>query len=166
MVTWPSFSVLISSFSSFWKLIGIDKQSFWIFLYWTKSWIIMMSQIEKYTKNTHAKTHSGYDVDITQIFKVSREGESEQFHKVSLAYYNLPKAFMTFCLNTLSFDYFYSNMIRFFPHYDWQFTTTKNRMLLWHGSRLTNWMGILSQGYFYYHYNHHHHYYYFHVPYF
>lgn len=66
-----------------------------------------MSQIEKYTKNTHAKTHSDYDVDITQIFKVLREGESEQFHKVSLAHYNLPKAFMTFCLNILSFDYFF-----------------------------------------------------------
>ncbi|XP_057782300.1 poly [ADP-ribose] polymerase 2 isoform X2 [Salvia miltiorrhiza] len=65
------------------------------------------SMIERYTKNTHAKTHSNYDVDIIQIFKVSREGESERFHK---------------------------------------FTSTKNRMLLWHGSRLTNWMGILSQG--------------------
>lgn len=55
-----------------------------------------MSQIEKYTKNTHAKTHSGYDVDITQIFKVSREGEFEQFHKVSLTNYNLPKALLWF----------------------------------------------------------------------
>ncbi|KAI3449469.1 hypothetical protein Pfo_006134 [Paulownia fortunei] len=63
--------------------------------------------IEKYTKNTHAKTHSGYDVDIIQIFKVSREGEAERFEK---------------------------------------FSGTKNRMLLWHGSRLTNWTGILSQG--------------------
>lgn len=27
-----------------------------------------------------------------------------------------------------------------------QFSNTKNRMLLWHGSRLTNWTGILSQG--------------------
>ncbi|XP_020538605.1 poly [ADP-ribose] polymerase 2 isoform X4 [Jatropha curcas] len=27
-----------------------------------------------------------------------------------------------------------------------QFSTVKNRMLLWHGSRLTNWAGILSQG--------------------
>lgn len=65
------------------------------------------SMIEKYTKNTHAKTHSNYDVDIIQIFKVSREGEAEGFEK---------------------------------------FSKTKNRMLLWHGSRLTNWTGILSQG--------------------
>lgn len=27
-----------------------------------------------------------------------------------------------------------------------KFADDKNRMLLWHGSRLTNWMGILSQG--------------------
>ncbi|XP_009144575.1 poly [ADP-ribose] polymerase 2 [Brassica rapa] len=27
-----------------------------------------------------------------------------------------------------------------------QFSSSKNRMLLWHGSRLTNWVGILSQG--------------------
>lgn len=27
-----------------------------------------------------------------------------------------------------------------------KFSKTKNRMLLWHGSRLTNWTGILSQG--------------------
>ncbi|KAL3648050.1 Poly [ADP-ribose] polymerase 2 [Castilleja foliolosa] len=65
------------------------------------------SMIQKYTKNTHAKTHSNYDVDIIQIFKVSRECEAERFKK---------------------------------------FSATKNRMLLWHGSRLTNWTGILSQG--------------------
>jgi hypothetical protein len=27
-----------------------------------------------------------------------------------------------------------------------QFASTGNRMLLWHGSRLSNWAGILSQG--------------------
>ncbi|KAL2499707.1 Poly [ADP-ribose] polymerase 2 [Abeliophyllum distichum] len=63
--------------------------------------------IEKYMKNTHAKTHSGYTADIVQVFKVSREGEAERFEK---------------------------------------FSKTKNRILLWHGSRLTNWTGILSQG--------------------
>lgn len=65
------------------------------------------SMIATYMKNTHAKTHSNYAVDIVQIFRVSREGEAERFGK---------------------------------------FTNTKNRMLLWHGSRLTNWTGILSQG--------------------
>ncbi|XP_038976039.1 poly [ADP-ribose] polymerase 2-like isoform X2 [Phoenix dactylifera] len=32
-----------------------------------------------------------------------------------------------------------------FEHFR-KFSNTKNRMLLWHGSRLTNWTGILSQG--------------------
>lgn len=63
--------------------------------------------VQKYMRNTHGKTHSGYTVDIVQIFRVSREGESERFVK---------------------------------------FSGTGNRMLLWHGSRLTNWAGILSQG--------------------
>uniref|UniRef100_A0A7N0ZWZ7 Poly [ADP-ribose] polymerase n=1 Tax=Kalanchoe fedtschenkoi TaxID=63787 RepID=A0A7N0ZWZ7_KALFE len=65
------------------------------------------STIVQYMRNTHAKTHSNYKVDILQIFRVSREGEAERFSK---------------------------------------FCNVKNRMLLWHGSRLTNWTGILSQG--------------------
>lgn len=68
---------------------------------------IEYNMIEKYMKNTHAKTHSSYTVDIVQIFRASREGEAERFKK---------------------------------------FLKTHNRMLLWHGSRLTNWTGILSQG--------------------
>ncbi|XP_031496360.1 poly [ADP-ribose] polymerase 2 [Nymphaea colorata] len=65
------------------------------------------SMIKEYMKNTHAKTHADYTVDILQIFKVCREAENERFEK---------------------------------------FSRTKNRMLLWHGSRLANWTGILSQG--------------------
>ncbi|XP_055820813.1 poly [ADP-ribose] polymerase 2 isoform X2 [Solanum dulcamara] len=64
-------------------------------------------RIESYMKNTHAKTHSSYAVDIVQIFRASRDGETERFQK---------------------------------------FSDMSNRMLLWHGSRLTNWAGILSQG--------------------
>ncbi|XP_021313014.1 poly [ADP-ribose] polymerase 2 isoform X1 [Sorghum bicolor] len=65
------------------------------------------SMIKTYLRNTHGKTHSGYTVDIVQIFNVSRHGETERFQK---------------------------------------FASTRNRMLLWHGSRLSNWTGILSQG--------------------
>uniref|UniRef100_A0A0D9Y861 Poly [ADP-ribose] polymerase n=1 Tax=Oryza glumipatula TaxID=40148 RepID=A0A0D9Y861_9ORYZ len=64
-------------------------------------------KIKTYLTNTHGKTHTGYTVDIVQIFKVSRPGEMERFQK---------------------------------------FASAGNRMLLWHGSRLTNWAGILSQG--------------------
>ncbi|XP_050364679.1 poly [ADP-ribose] polymerase 2 [Argentina anserina] len=63
--------------------------------------------VSKYLHNTHAKTHSGYAVNVVQIFRASREGEAERYKK---------------------------------------FFSMKNRMLLWHGSRLTNWAGILSQG--------------------
>ncbi|XP_044951581.1 poly [ADP-ribose] polymerase 2-like [Hordeum vulgare subsp. vulgare] len=65
------------------------------------------SMIKTYLTNTHAKRHSGYTVDIEQIFKVTRQGETERFQK---------------------------------------FISTGNRMLLWHGSRLTNWTGIFSRG--------------------
>ncbi|KAG2588656.1 hypothetical protein PVAP13_5NG227300 [Panicum virgatum] len=65
------------------------------------------SMIKAYLMNTHGKTHSGYTVDVVQIFKVSRQGETERFQK---------------------------------------FASTGNRMLLWHGSRLSNWAGILSLG--------------------
>ncbi|CAN6561529.1 unnamed protein product [Malus baccata var. baccata] len=73
--------------------VGADSQEF--------------DMIKKYMRNTHAKRHSTYTVDIVQIFRTSKDGEVERFRK---------------------------------------FSGTKNRMLLWHGSRLTNWVGILSQG--------------------
>ncbi|ESQ37899.1 hypothetical protein EUTSA_v10028509mg [Eutrema salsugineum] len=65
------------------------------------------SMVANYMENTHAKTHSGYTVEIAQLFKASRAVEADRFQ---------------------------------------QFSSSKNRMLLWHGSRLTNWAGILSQG--------------------
>lgn len=33
-------------------------------------------------RNTHAKSHSNYAVDIVQIFKVSRQGEPDRFRQV------------------------------------------------------------------------------------
>ncbi|KAJ0052869.1 hypothetical protein Pint_00957 [Pistacia integerrima] len=61
------------------------------------------SMIKTYLQNTD--TELSYKPN--NIFRASRQGESERFEK---------------------------------------FSGTKNRMLLWHGSRLTNWAGILSQG--------------------
>ncbi|KAF5730027.1 hypothetical protein HS088_TW20G00397 [Tripterygium wilfordii] len=61
--------------------------------------------IERYIHNTGRDLR--YNIEIVQMFRVSREGENEQFKK---------------------------------------FNSTNNRMLLWHGSRLTNWTGILSKG--------------------
>lgn len=63
--------------------------------------------IQEYIKNTHAKTHSSYELEIVHIHKVRRHGEE----------------------------------LRYKP-----FRKLHNRKLLWHGSRLTNFAGIISQG--------------------
>ncbi|XP_038210310.1 poly [ADP-ribose] polymerase-like [Zerene cesonia] len=63
--------------------------------------------ISEYIKNTHAATHSYYNLELQQVFKVVREGEEKRFKP---------------------------------------FRKLHNRRLLWHGSRTTNYAGILSQG--------------------
>ncbi|KAM0878796.1 hypothetical protein ACQ4PT_034651 [Festuca glaucescens] len=65
------------------------------------------SMIKTYLANTHGKTHSSYTIDVLQMFKVSRHGETERFQN---------------------------------------YASAGNKMLLWHGSRLSNWAGIFSQG--------------------
>lgn len=63
--------------------------------------------IQEYVRNTHAKTHRSYDLQIVHIHKVRRHGED----------------------------------LRYKP-----FKKMHNRKLLWHGSRLTNFAGIIAQG--------------------
>ncbi|CAO1421372.1 unnamed protein product [Diamesa hyperborea] len=63
--------------------------------------------IYKYLQNSHGSTHSTYRLEIQEVFRVNRFGESKRFEK-------------------------------------WQ--DLQNRYLLWHGSRLTNFVGILSHG--------------------
>ncbi|XP_006897812.1 PREDICTED: poly [ADP-ribose] polymerase 1 [Elephantulus edwardii] len=63
--------------------------------------------IRKYVKNTHATTHNAYDLEVIDIFKIEREGETQRYKP---------------------------------------FQQLHNRRLLWHGSRTTNFAGILSQG--------------------
>uniref|UniRef100_H3A085 Poly [ADP-ribose] polymerase n=1 Tax=Latimeria chalumnae TaxID=7897 RepID=H3A085_LATCH len=60
-----------------------------------------------YVSNTHAATHNAYDLEVLDIFKIEREGESQRYKP---------------------------------------FQQLHNRQLLWHGSRTTNFAGILSQG--------------------
>ena len=62
---------------------------------------------QAYVKMTHGATHSGFGLEVQDVFELDRQGESERFR----------------------------------PH-----NHTPNRMLLWHGSRLSNFTGILSQG--------------------
>ncbi|RZC62704.1 hypothetical protein C5167_024465, partial [Papaver somniferum] len=83
--------------------------------------------IEKYMRNTHLNADSSYSVDIVQFFRVSTKFESEPFRKIG---------FVIACRS--SFANSSSSSV--------QFSITKNRMLLWYGSRLANWTGILSQG--------------------
>lgn len=63
--------------------------------------------IEQYLQNTHGDTHTLYRLEIQEVFKVDRFGESKRYEP-------------------------------------WQ--NMHNRTLLWHGSRLTNFVGILSHG--------------------
>ncbi|XP_055640621.1 poly [ADP-ribose] polymerase [Toxorhynchites rutilus septentrionalis] len=63
--------------------------------------------LEKYVKNTHAETHTAYELEIEEIFKIKRKGEDRRYKP---------------------------------------FRKLHNRKLLWHGSRTTNFVGILSHG--------------------
>ncbi|XP_046383121.1 poly [ADP-ribose] polymerase [Ischnura elegans] len=67
----------------------------------------MFGILQKYVKNTHAETHGQYDLDVIEVFQISRHGEGKRYKP---------------------------------------FRKLHNRKLLWHGSRLTNYAGILSQG--------------------
>ncbi|XP_019618728.1 PREDICTED: poly [ADP-ribose] polymerase 1-like isoform X2 [Branchiostoma belcheri] len=65
------------------------------------------AMVQEYVKNTHAKTHSHYTLEVEELFKIAREGEASRYRP---------------------------------------FQQLHNRQLLWHGSRVTNYAGILSQG--------------------
>lgn len=65
------------------------------------------ARLLKYVQNTHAKTHTMYELEVEEIFEIVREGESAKYKP---------------------------------------FKELHNKMLLWHGSRTTNYGGILSQG--------------------
>ncbi|PIK48906.1 hypothetical protein BSL78_14208 [Apostichopus japonicus] len=63
--------------------------------------------IRKFTKNSHAATHSTYSLEVEEVFKMDRSGEAARYKP---------------------------------------FKKLHNRRLLWHGSRVTNFAGIISQG--------------------
>lgn len=60
-----------------------------------------------YAKNTHGATHTNFELEVDEVFKVARSGEERRYKP---------------------------------------FKKLHNRQLLWHGSRLTNYVGILSHG--------------------
>ncbi|XP_043248325.1 poly [ADP-ribose] polymerase [Colletes gigas] len=63
--------------------------------------------IQEYVKNTHAETHTQYELEVEDVFVVKRKGEDSRYKP---------------------------------------FRKLQNKKLLWHGSRTTNFAGILSQG--------------------
>ncbi|CAO1616165.1 unnamed protein product [Sympodiomycopsis kandeliae] len=65
--------------------------------------------LESYCLDTRGDTHSHFQYEVTDIFRVEREGDEEKFEKY----------------RTIEPD---------------------NRQLLWHGSRVSNFGGILGQG--------------------
>lgn len=38
--------------------------------------------VEKYVRQTHAKTHSQYRLEVREVFKVERQGETQNFKDV------------------------------------------------------------------------------------
>lgn len=47
-------------------------------------------------ENTHAKTHSGYTVEIAQLFRASRAGEADRFQQVVQACISLYTTILVF----------------------------------------------------------------------
>jgi poly [ADP-ribose] polymerase len=72
--------------------------------------------VTKYVQSTHGVTHNQYTLRVCDVFRVEREGECARFQQ--------------HCATLL----------------DTKNTLTPNVHLLWHGSRLSNYVGILSHG--------------------
>lgn len=119
----------------------------------------LFSLVEKYVRQTHAKTHSQYRMEVLDVFEMDRSGEKEAFRDVG-------NRCVDGSLRTrgqISDDHYpmvskcgigrHDCMCEWYVvvmskyHFASQFDTNSfYRQLLWHGSRLTNWVGILSQG--------------------
>jgi poly [ADP-ribose] polymerase len=65
------------------------------------------AMVERYLQQTHAPTHTQYQMELQHVWKVERAGEAERYARHA---------------------------------------GDGNRQLLWHGSRVTNFAGIISQG--------------------
>ena len=88
--------------------------------------------LEKYAANTHAKTHTMYTLEIEQVRVL--------IHPSS---FSVP---VTLHLLLQIFKISRKGEAKRFDKY----RKLDNRMLLWHGSRTTNFAGILSQVFFYF----------------
>lgn len=108
------------------------------------SWLGCKVYAEHSCQNTF-KLHGGYCTVIQSIkggwSRPLRKGEITQLKTISCW-------FSTSDLQKFKRVQVFNIYLSFYFLCSWkQFSSTKNRMLLWHGSRLTNWTGILSQGF-------------------
>jgi len=87
------------------KIRGVKKNS------------AVWNTIQQYITNTHGSTHNNYAVDLLEIYKVGRQGESDNYQK---------------CLAKITSNNGNEVVV--------------NRQLLWHGTRLTNYISILKNG--------------------
>lgn len=94
--------------------------------------VSVLKVIEKYLQSTHAPTHSDYTMTVLDIFSVDRDVERNNFLSQIHNRYNRIYAFG---LRSASPVLYACVCVR-----------VSTRTLLWHGSRLSNWVGILSQG--------------------
>jgi len=74
--------------------------------------------LRTYLKNTHSKMHSHFESELVEIYEVEREGETAKFQQ--------------FCDSLCSDKYLNDKY--------------QHHRLLWHGSRICNFVGILSEG--------------------
>jgi hypothetical protein len=87
--------------------------------------------VSKYLRQTHAPSHSQYSLELLDLFKIDREGEMTRYEKWAKLHNRMVHVRVV-CVSCVVM----SGLTNRSPR--WQ--------LLWHGSRLTNWAGILSQG--------------------
>ena len=45
---------------------------------------LLSVQVKQYMEKTHGETHSGYTLELLNVFKLQREGESERFKPVCI----------------------------------------------------------------------------------
>ena len=92
--------------------------------------------LHKYVKNTHAATHSNYSLKIENVSLLS----SNHYLNEAVLLSTITSTCFFYCLYQAFRIERKGEAKRFKP-----FKKLHNHRLLWHGSRLTNFVGILSQ---------------------
>lgn len=114
----------------------------------------IFKMVQRYVKDTHAPTHTQYTLEVRTKKRDKLVFQNSNKHTSRFAMYlklnvlekdkdmNLEVCFVCFS-SSFMFVFHVSNCVFFFFS-GWH--NNSNRRLLWHGSRLTNWVGILKTG--------------------